>query len=86
VSLDCCPHLGHKLPDRRTCVLLCEAFPACMPAVVRELLHKTRTRLDHPDSCQRNGYAGDKDPARHISPFVVGAGREPGSQQTEQVH
>jgi hypothetical protein len=80
VSLEDCQHLGHKLSDRRTCVLLCEVFPACMPAAVRELLDKTRTRLDHPDSCWRNGHAGDKDPAGHIPPFVVGAGREPGSQ------
>jgi hypothetical protein len=49
MSLDCCQHLGYKLPDRRTCVLLCEEFPACMPAAVREQLDKTRTRLDQPD-------------------------------------
>jgi hypothetical protein len=50
MSLDICQHLGHKLPDRRTCILLCEAFPACMPLAVRGLLHTIRTRLDQPDS------------------------------------
>lgn len=59
MSLEDCQHLGHKLPDRRTCVLLCEAFPACMPPAVRKLLHTTRTRLDHPDSSYRDRHAGD---------------------------
>jgi hypothetical protein len=30
MSLDCCVHLGRKLPDRHTCVLRCDRFPDCV--------------------------------------------------------
>jgi hypothetical protein len=31
MSLDVCPHLGEKLADRHTCLLLCYRFPECLP-------------------------------------------------------
>jgi hypothetical protein len=30
MSLDECVHLGRKLEDRTTCVLLCDRFPDCV--------------------------------------------------------
>ncbi len=52
MSLDPCQHLGHKLPDRRTCVLLCDVFPACLPQAVLELLTYTEEEIPQRSSSE----------------------------------
>jgi hypothetical protein len=44
MSLDCCAHLGAKLPDNVTCGEGCDRFPACLPTLelVRKLIERSQ--------------------------------------------